>query len=73
MALKPLYDEMLKQILASKNIFIDETPVKLQDQDIGKCKQAYITEIKTSGSNRLFLRFDSLHGELHRARFFEAG
>lgn len=39
-ALKPLYDEMLKQVLASKNIFIDETPVKLQD--IGKCKQAYM-------------------------------
>ncbi|MCX6779799.1 MAG: IS66 family transposase [Candidatus Magasanikbacteria bacterium] len=40
MTLKPLYDEMTKQILASKNVFIDETPVKLQDQV--KCKQAYI-------------------------------
>ena len=40
MALKPLYDEMLKRVLESKNIFIDETPVKLQD--IGKCKQAYM-------------------------------
>jgi transposase len=40
MALKPLYDEMLKQILGCKNIFIDETPVKLQAK--GKCKQAYM-------------------------------
>lgn len=40
MALKPLYNEMLKQILASKNIYIDETPVKLQEK--GKCKTAYI-------------------------------
>lgn len=40
MALKPLYEVMLDLILKSKNIFIDETPVKLQD--IGKCKQAYL-------------------------------
>jgi transposase len=40
MALKPLYEVMLDLILRSKNIFIDETPVKLQD--IGKCKQAYL-------------------------------
>jgi len=40
MALKPLYVEMLKQVLDSKNIFIDETPVKLQAK--GKCKQAYM-------------------------------
>jgi transposase len=40
MALKPLYETMLKQILGSENIFIDETPVKLWD--IGKCKQAYM-------------------------------
>ena len=40
MALKPLYQEMKKHILQSLNIFIDETPVKLQD--IGKCKTAFI-------------------------------
>lgn len=39
-ALKPLYDEMLKRILSSKNIFIDETPVKLWEAV--KCKQAYM-------------------------------
>ena len=39
-ALKPLYNEMLKQVLESKNIFIDESPVKLLQK--GKCKQAYM-------------------------------
>ena len=39
-ALKPLYDEMVKQVLASLNIFIDETPVKLQEKV--KCKEAYM-------------------------------
>ena len=32
-ALKPLRDEMLKQILESGNIFADETPVKFLDED----------------------------------------
>jgi transposase len=40
MALKPLFDEMLKRVLGSKNIYIDETPVKLWD--IGKCQQGYM-------------------------------
>jgi transposase len=39
-ALKPLYEVMVKEVLSSGNIFIDETPVKLQDT--GKCKQAYM-------------------------------
>ena len=40
MALKPLYEEMLRRVLASNNIYIDETPVKLWEQV--KCKQAYM-------------------------------
>jgi transposase len=40
MALKPLYSEMLKRVLASKNIYIDESPVKLWETE--KCKQAYM-------------------------------
>ena len=40
MALKPLYEEMLEHILGSKNIYIDESPVKLWEP--GKCKQAYM-------------------------------
>jgi transposase len=39
-ALKPLYEEMLKRVLSSKNIYIDETPVKLWETE--KCKQAYM-------------------------------
>jgi transposase len=40
MALKPLYNKMLEKILASENVFIDETPVKLWAPI--KCKQAYL-------------------------------
>ena len=40
MALKPLYEVMEKRVLNSQNIFIDETPVKLWEEE--KCKQAYI-------------------------------
>ncbi len=40
MALKPLFDEMCKIVLSSKNIYIDETPVKLWQ--VKKCKQAYM-------------------------------
>ena len=40
MALKPLYSEMLKRVLSSQNIYIDETPVKLWETE--KCKQAYM-------------------------------
>lgn len=40
MALKPLHAEMLKRVLTSENIFIDETPVKLWEEV--KCKQAYM-------------------------------
>jgi transposase len=40
LAIKPLYNEMVKRVLASKNIYIDETPVKLWE--VEKCKQAYM-------------------------------
>jgi transposase len=39
-ALKPLYEEMFKKVLASKNIYIDETPIKLWE--VKKCRQAYM-------------------------------
>ncbi|MCE5316730.1 MAG: transposase, partial [Parachlamydia sp.] len=41
-ALKPLYDEMKRQILQSENIFADETPVSMQDPGKGKVQQAYM-------------------------------
>jgi hypothetical protein len=39
-ALTPLYNEMLKKVLESKNIFVDESPVNVQD--IGKVRQGYM-------------------------------
>jgi transposase len=39
-ALKPLYNEMLKKILESGNVFVDESPVKVQDSNT--VKQGYI-------------------------------
>ena len=39
-ALKPLYEELQKQILQSKNIFIDENPISMQASK--KLKQAYM-------------------------------
>lgn len=41
-ALKPLYDEMLNQILASGNIFYDETPIDMLSPGKGKVHQAYM-------------------------------
>jgi len=40
MALKPLYELMKTHILLSRNIFIDETPVKIQEKI--KCKTGYM-------------------------------
>jgi transposase len=42
MALKPLYNEMLRKILESGNIFIDEIPIDMQDPGKGKVHQAYM-------------------------------
>lgn len=41
-ALKPLYDEMINQILQSGNVFMDESPVNMQDPGKGKVHQAYM-------------------------------
>jgi transposase len=40
MALKPLYEEMVRKILSGENIYIDETPVKLLAE--GKCNTGYV-------------------------------
>lgn len=42
LALKPLYEQLKKQILQSNNIFYDETPVELLDPGAGKTHQAYM-------------------------------
>jgi transposase len=41
-ALKPLYEEMKKAILKSENVFMDESPVNMQDPGKGKVRQAYM-------------------------------
>jgi transposase len=41
-ALKPLYEEMKRQILDSGNVFIDETPVKMLDPGAGQTKQTFM-------------------------------
>ena len=41
-ALKPLYDQMRAQILASGNIFYDETPIDMLSPGKGKVHQAYM-------------------------------
>lgn len=42
MALKPLYEEMIVQILKSGNVFYDETPIKMLASGKGKTHQAYM-------------------------------
>jgi transposase len=42
MALKPLYNEMQKEILKSGNIFFDETPVDMLAPGKGKVHQSYM-------------------------------
>jgi transposase len=42
LALKPLYTELLKQVLDSKNIFIDEVPVSMLQPGKGSVQQTYM-------------------------------
>lgn len=42
LALKPLYDEMLIQVLQSGNVFYDETPIDMLAPGKGKTHQAYM-------------------------------
>ena len=41
-ALKPLYEEIIKQILKSENVFYDEIPVKMLAPGKGKAHQAHM-------------------------------
>ena len=54
MALKPLYEVMVCQILESENVFIDESPVKLQAKD--QCDTAYMWVIVGGISSNLLNR-----------------
>ena len=41
-ALKPLYEEMAKQILSSGNVFVDETPIAMLEPGKGKMHTAFM-------------------------------
>jgi transposase len=57
-ALKPLYDLMLKKILKSGNIFIDESPVGMPAPGKGKTHQAFMRVVaggkEKDPSNRIY-------------------
>ncbi len=64
MALKPLYKEMVKRVLSSKNIYIDETPVKLLEAE--KCKQAYMwVVVGGNDSNPAYRIYDFRQNRCH--------
>lgn len=42
LALEPLYDEMMRQILNSNNVFVDETPIDMLDPGKGKVHKAFM-------------------------------
>lgn len=65
MALKPLYNEMVKQVLESGNVFIDEVPVKLQQKN--KCKQAYMwVLVGGQGSDPPYRIYDFRENRCHQ-------
>jgi len=41
-ALSPLYEAMRAEVLASRAIFVDETPIRLQVKGKSRCQQAYM-------------------------------
>ena len=41
-ALEPLYNEMMQQILNSNNVFVDETPIDMLDPGKGKVHKAFM-------------------------------
>lgn len=57
-ALKPLYEEMQKRVLASGNVFVDETPLKMLEGSHGRAKQAFMWMIaggqETNPSYRIY-------------------
>jgi transposase len=63
-ALKALHNEMLKRVLGSENIYIDETPVKLWE--IEKCKQAYMwVVVGGDGENPVYRIYEFKENRCH--------
>ena len=68
LALRPLYEEMLKKILGSGNVFIDESPVKVLAK--GKCIQGYMWVIVGgSGPNPPYRVYDFREDRCHKHAF----
>jgi transposase len=64
MALKPLYEVMVRLILNGENIFIDESPVKLQAKD--KCETAYMwVVVGGNSSNPAYRVYDFRKDRCH--------
>ena len=63
-AIEPLYDVMVRLILESENVFIDESPVKLQAK--GKCDTAYMWVIVGgNSSNPAYRAYDFRTNRCH--------
>ena len=64
-ALQPLYDVMVQEVLKSGRIFIDETPVKVFDEE--KCRQGYMwTMVGGEGSDPPYCVYDFRETREHR-------
>lgn len=64
LALKPLYEVMVHFILAGENVFIDESPVKLQAKE--KCETAYMwVVVGGNSSNPAYRVYDFRKDRCH--------
>lgn len=73
-ALKPLYNEMISQILNSGNIFYDETPIKMLSPGKGKTHQAYMWVLaggKSSNPSYRIYDFQTNRCHYHAAKMLK--
>lgn len=64
-ALTPLYDVMVKKVLEGDRLFIDETPVKVFDEE--KCRQGYMwTMVGGEGADPPYCVYDFRETRQHR-------
>lgn len=61
LALKPLYQEMMKTILKTGNIFVDESPVSILAPGKGKAQQAYMWVVASQGLCAFTFKKDRKH------------
>ena len=68
-ALTPLYDEMLKQVLSSGNIFVDESPINVQAQ--GSVQKGYMWVIVGGNESNPPYRIYDFRGDRCHKNIFE--